>query len=92
MSEVVGKKIKFMENIGGWIVIIIIVFIWLLPCFFVGHLAKKRGRSDWFWYIFSFIFTPILGVILVLLLGDTEKKRRQKILEDEELRRSYRNS
>lgn len=64
--------------------------IYAIPSVFVGIMAEKRGRSYFGWFLFSFIFTFILAIILVLLLGDTDERRREKIIEEEDIRKSYR--
>lgn len=52
-------------------------------------MAKSRGRSYWGWFCLSFFFiSPLLGIIILACLGDTEERRREKILEAEEIRLS----
>lgn len=51
-------------------------------------MARSRGRSYWGWFWFSFFLNPLLGVIVLACLGDTEERRREKILEAEEVRLS----
>ena len=60
------------------------VFIWLFVL--VGKAADKRGRSSGGWVVFALIFSPFAAWIVLLCLGDTDAKRREKIIEEEELR------
>lgn len=64
--------------------------LYATPSIFVGIMADKRGRSYWGWFIFSVIFTFVLAIIILLLLGDTDDRRMEKIMEEEDIRRSYR--
>ena len=70
---------------------LLIGVLWGLPCLIPSYMAEKRGRSGWGWYFFSLLFSFVIGIIVILLLGDTENRRREKILEEEELRNYYRN-
>lgn len=63
---------------------ILLVFIAL--CMIPTSMAKKRGRSQFGWFLFSFLFSPILGMIILAFLGETEEKRKERIMEEVELR------
>lgn len=73
-----------------YLIILIIGAIYAIPSIFVGIMADKRGRSYWGWLIFSYLFTFVLAIIILLLLGDTDDRRMEKIMEEEDIRRSYR--
>jgi hypothetical protein len=45
-----------------------IFIFWLGFSIAVGILASKRGRSGIGWFLFSFILSPLLGLIFVLVL------------------------
>lgn len=81
-----------MEQVGSFLILILIGMFIAVPSVFVGFMAGKRGRGYFTWFFISLFFSFIVAIILLLLLGDTEERRREKILEDEELRRSYRES
>ena len=50
-------------------------------------MAKKRGRSVLGWFLLSFfLISPLLGVIGLAFLGETEEKRKNRIMEEEELK------
>lgn len=55
-------------------------------------MANKRGRAAWFWFLFSLIFSPFLSMLFLFFLGETKNKRRERIIEEEKIRNSYRNS
>lgn len=65
------------------LVFIIIVVIALLfgICAVVGSMADKRGRSVFGWILFSLFAAPF-SVILLLCLGETEEKRKNRIEEE----------
>lgn len=66
-------------TILGFATIIIALFVVTMS------MAKKRGRSQFGWFLFSLIFSPILSMILLFLLGETENKRRRRLIDDEKL-------
>ncbi len=49
-------------------------------------MAKKRGRSQFGWFVFSMLFSPILGMIFLVFLGETEEKRKERLMEEINLR------
>jgi len=71
-------------------VVILIFIFYIVPAWFVAELAKKKGRNFLFWYLFALLLTPIGGLILILILGETNERRWEKIREDEEIRKSVR--
>lgn len=73
-----------------FIIILIIALGWGLICSIPARMAQKRGRNYFAWLIISLVFSPIIAVILVLLLGETDERRIQKIIEEEEIRKAYR--
>lgn len=64
-------------------IIIIILALLIGSCAVVASVAKRRGRSVVGWIIFSFFALP-LAIILLLCLGETDEKRKER-LEDEAL-------
>jgi Na+/melibiose symporter-like transporter len=65
---------------------LIAIFIIGVIFYFPVSMAKSRGRSKIGWFFLSFIFTPILTMIILFLLGDTKEMRLKKIQEEEEQR------
>ena len=67
--------------------VVLLVFVaFIALCMIPTSMAKKRGRSQFGWFLFSFLLSPILGVIVLACLGETEEKRKRRILEEEKLR------
>ena len=66
-----------MEGIS-YLWIVIVVLILGMMCLVPALMAKSRGRSSIGWFIFSIIFTPILGALIVAALGNTRKKEIEK--------------
>jgi len=80
-----------MEKISTGIVLFllvasIIVYLWLHVL--VAEAAKKRGRSGGGWVVLALFISPLGAWIILLCLGDTDEKRRQKIIEEEEWRQN----
>ncbi len=53
-------------------------------------MANQRGRSGFGWLVLSIIITPFLCMLFLYLLGETNDKRKERIIEEEELRNQYR--
>ena len=45
-----------------------LALVWMFLCAQVGEFASKRGHSATLWYLFSLVFTPLLGFFIVGLL------------------------
>ena len=68
-------------------ILAIIIILMIIPI----KMANQRGRSAFGWFLFSIIFSPFLAMLFLLLLGETDDKRYERIIEEEELRNRYRN-
>lgn len=55
-------------------------------------MANKRGRSNFVWFIFSILFSPLISMIFLALLGETDEKRHERIRDEETIRNLYRNN
>lgn len=86
-----------MENIanvlGVWLVLIIVFLIlfFVVQLYVVYEMAINRGRSPGTWLLFSFILlSPLVIMFCLLCLGETDDKRRDRLLKDEEFLRIFR--
>lgn len=65
------------------------IFIFLVTfvlTFVTASLARKKGRSGFGWFVIACIITPYLSMIILACLGETEEKRRERIMDEERLR------
>ena len=70
-----------------------IVFLILIPvfitcfiaCFLCAEAAENKGRSYGGWFWLAFFCSPFLVSILLIALGDTEEKRKEKLSELKEV-------
>lgn len=69
---------------------IILIPIWLILCFLVSSLAKKKGRNGTEYFILAFIFSPLLALFFLLIAGDSDKKRLERVKQEEEIRTNIR--
>jgi hypothetical protein len=60
---------------NGWIW----VALYLGICALVGFFAIHRARRFWFWFVFSFILTPLLGFFWLLLIPSHKRMETYKI-------------
>lgn len=75
---------------SGILYLLIYLFINMLIALIPAVMARSRGRSQFGWFLFSVLISPIISIIILLCLGDTEKRRIEKISEEEEIRAKIR--
>lgn len=68
-------------------IIILILALYILFCRIPAKIAKNKGRSFYRWFWFSFLINPILGIIIVACLSETDAHRRKRIEEEELIKR-----
>ena len=84
-----------MNNLIDGYEVIFKSFVLLLSIGFVGTLlitvsmANKRGRNQVIWFILAIIF-PIYAMFALFFLGETDEKREERIIEEEQWRRMMR--
>ena len=70
----------------GWIIVVVLVYIPLM----IGlhRLAVRYGRSNEAvgWLIVSLFVSPILMIVVVWCIGETEEKREERLVADELLK------
>ena len=69
------------------IIIVLCVFIQVIFALIPAHMAQQRGRSYWGWFFFSVIFSCFFGILFVAALGETDKHRKFRIIEEEKWRK-----
>lgn len=63
------------------IIIALILILWLY-IFLPAKMARKRGRSTIGWILLFWIISPLWGIIVLLVLGDSKQKKREDIIEE----------
>ena len=61
------------------------VAVYALLSFGVGKVAAKKGRNFAGWFLFSLILSPVIGVFIVLLLGESTAKAVRETAEVKEV-------
>lgn len=87
-------KLETSFNAVGFVysILILAVVILCLSFYVIAvKMAGNRGRSQFGWFLFALFFSPILAMIFLALLGETDEKRLEKIREEETIRAMYRN-
>ena len=72
----------------GVLEIILALSVIIVLLFVVNSMANERGRSREGWFFLSILTTPIFTMLLLSIMGDSDDRRREKIIKEEELRRS----
>ena len=65
-----------------------ILIFWIGLSIFVGYFASKhRGRSGFGWFVLSLIVSPLIGVLILLLLGENREKLEAIKLQSGDVRK-----
>lgn len=75
----------------GLIVLVALAYFFLFPML-VAKAARNRGRSGVLWFILSLLISPVLTVLLLLAMGDTDAKRKERWMHEELIRNKVQNS
>lgn len=70
------------ETISILAIIIALIFILWLYVFLPIKMAKKRGRSAIGWVLLFWIISPLWGIIVLLVLGDSKQKIREELIQE----------
>ena len=62
----------------AFLILFIGVFWFVIPI----KMARKRGRSATGWVILFWFISPIWGIIALLVLGDSQQKMREDIINE----------
>ena len=69
----------------GLMVLVVLAYFLLFPIL-VAKAARNRGRSGTLWFFLSLLISPILTVLLLLAMGDTDAKRRERWMHEDQIR------
>lgn len=64
-----------------------VIFFWVLFAIVVGWLATQKGRSGIAFFLIALVFTPLLGLIAVLLVRPDYERLEQKALASGRLKK-----
>jgi len=60
--------------------------------FVTASVARKRGRSGIGWFLLACVISPYISLIVLACIGETDEKKRDRIYEEELIRKSIRQS
>lgn len=66
-------------------------FFWLLFCAVAGALARSMNRSFLGWFMFSLVLSPLLGGVVLLVLGKakSESEEQQATIQHNAIKSEY---
>ena len=71
---------------------LIYLVAWFLTLWMTVEMARQRGRRQFGWFLVAlFIPLPFFAGIYLFLLGDTDKRRIEKLLEEQMYLRKHLN-
>lgn len=56
--------------------------VYITLCFAVYAVANSKGRSGCGWFFLSLLISPLIAIIIVAIIGETEEKRRETLQSD----------
>ena len=62
--------------------VIITLIVWIVFSFMLMSYASSKGRSGCGWFIFSIMFSPLIGFIIVAILGETDEQHIETLKKD----------
>ena len=71
-----------------WIALIVL-YVLAFPLM-VAHVANNQGRSGAGWFFLSLLISPVFAILVLIALGDTDEKRKQRAILDEQARNRVR--
>jgi hypothetical protein len=60
---------------------LITLIVWILAGAGAYKMAESRGRNEWGWVAGTVLLSPIVGLLLLLILGDTQEMKVKKAKE-----------
>ena len=67
-------------NIEAFLLIALLINLGL--SFWVASLAGARGRNKAGWFLLAFLFSVLVALLGLLVVGDSDSKRAERLMED----------
>lgn len=82
-----GMTSESSDSMGCVIVILFIpIFLYIYLAILVGNYANKNGHNGILYFLISILATPLIGYIVVALLGETNECREERIRRETAIR------
>ena len=52
----------------------------------VGYISSQKGRDGVGYFFISVLLSPLIGLIILFVMGDSDKMKFEKIKQEEEMR------
>ena len=79
------------ENILIVMDFIILFIVYVVLSFIVIPVATSKGRGGCSWFFLSLLISPIIVIIILLALGDTEELKQKRLIEQARIFAHYQN-
>ena len=57
----------------------VVFFLWVVFSFLVLAVASSKGRSGCAWFFISLIISPLIAIIILACMGDSDEKKEKEI-------------
>ena len=61
--------------------IVALLFLWFFWVRLPAQMARTRGRSALGWVLLFWFISPVWGIVLLLIVGDSKEKISKEIIE-----------
>ena len=62
------------------------IILYIIFCIIVGAAASNRGRSGIGYFFISLLLSPLIGFIIILVLGENKNIRKDRLYEEAEIK------
>ena len=80
------------SDLGELLIIVVCLYViaWFLMIWITVEMARQRGRSQFGWLLAAiFLPLPLFSGFCLFLLGDTDKRRAERLLEEQRYLRKH---
>ena len=57
----------------------VVFFLWVFFTFLVTAVASSKGRSGCAWFFISLIISPLIAIIIIACMGDSDEKKEKEM-------------
>jgi len=60
----------------------IVIIIWTYLAFFIGKYAEHKGKKFGYYFLLSFLTTPLIGFFVLLITNDNKDEVEKRTIEN----------
>jgi len=80
------ESFEYFSKVIAFIALVVFIIAFIVLVVAVYNTAKNKGRDAGTWTFLSLFMTPFVAMFALHILGETKKKREERIVEEELLK------